>query len=189
MLASQLLMCYCVILKKKGHLTFLPPWVVGQQFVLADRIMLWTFIVGTWSSDRIQWNKQAFLINHPHKGVPQTINNYGHIPIGLCTISHESFETGFWKLMLQHCFIKFCPHKSLNFDVLKLHITNHYGQHFTIGRIVHMTNHSCLANNTFHLIKHYPNVLQIPYRLHLYDEANSILDAIYRHITNKHLLS
>ncbi len=33
-----------------------------------------------------------------------------------------------------------------------------------IGRIVHMTNHSCLANNTFHVIKHDPIVLQIPYR-------------------------
>jgi hypothetical protein len=39
--------------------------------------------------------------------------------------------------MLQHHFIKFYPHKSLNFNVFRLHITNCYGHHFTIGRIVH----------------------------------------------------
>jgi hypothetical protein len=34
MLVSQLLVCYCVILNTKGHLTFLPPRVVGQQLAL-----------------------------------------------------------------------------------------------------------------------------------------------------------
>jgi hypothetical protein len=33
---------------------------------------------------------------------------------------------------------------------------------FQIGRIVHMTNHSCLAINMLHVIKHDPIILQIP---------------------------
>jgi hypothetical protein len=37
---SQLLVCCCVILKMEGRFTFLPPQVVGQQFALADHIML-----------------------------------------------------------------------------------------------------------------------------------------------------
>ncbi len=91
--------------------------------------------------------------------------------------------------MLQHHFIKFFPHKLLNFDVLILHITNNYGQHFTINTIIHMTSHSCPTNNTLHMIKHDPNILQIPCRLHLCDEADSILDTIYGHLENEHLLS
>jgi hypothetical protein len=67
----------------------------------------------------------------------------------------------------------------LNFSALKLHTTNNYGQHFTIDKIVHMTSHNCLANNMLHLIKHDPNVLQIPYSFHLCDETNSTLDIIY----------
>ncbi len=131
----------------------------------------------------------AFLINHPNKEVPQTINNYDHIPVGLCVISHESFKIGFWKLVFQHHFIKFCPHKSLSCDVFKLHIIDHYGQHFTIDMIIHMTSHNCPTNNTFHMIKHDPTVLQIPYRLHSSDKANSTLDTIYWHLENKHILS
>jgi hypothetical protein len=38
---SQLLVCCCVILKMKGRLAFLPPWVVGQQLTFANRTMLW----------------------------------------------------------------------------------------------------------------------------------------------------
>jgi hypothetical protein len=52
-----------------------------------------------------------------------------------------------------------------------------------------MINHSCLANNTLHMIKHDPSVLQIPCRLHSCDEVNSTLDTIYRHLENEHLLS
>ncbi len=122
-------------------------------------------------------------INHLNIGVPQTINNYNHIPIDLCVVSHESFEIGFWKPVLQHCFIK------LNFSVLKLHITNCYDHHFTLSRIVHMTNHSCPTNNTFHMIKHDPNILQIPYSLHSCDEVNSTPNTIYWHLENKHFFS
>jgi hypothetical protein len=39
------------------------------------------------------------------------------------------------------------------------------------------------------MIKHDPSILQIPYRLHLCDEANYTLDTIYRHFENEHLLS
>jgi len=49
MLASQLLMCCCVILRTKGHLTFLPPQVVGQQLASKGLTRLGQFtIVGTW---------------------------------------------------------------------------------------------------------------------------------------------
>jgi hypothetical protein len=126
----------------------------------------------------------VFLINHPYRGVLQTINNYDRVPIGLCAISHESLEIGFWKLVLQHHFIKHYPHKSLNFGVFMLHITNCYGQHFIIGRIVHMTSHSCPISNTLHMIKHDLSVLQIPYRLHSCDKVNSTPDTIYRHLKN-----
>ncbi len=102
--------------------------------------------------------------------------------------SHESFIIWFWKPMLQHCLIKLCPHDLLNFSVLKLHVTNHNGHQFTIGRIVHMTSCSCLINHTLHMIKHNPNVLQILCKLHSCDEACSTPLAIYRHLENESLL-
>ncbi len=85
--------------------------------------------------------------------------------------------------------LNFVHISQMNFDVLRLHITNHYGQHFTIDKIIHMTNHSCPTNNTLHMIKHDPNVLQIPYRLYLCDEVDFSPNNIYRHLENKHLLS
>ncbi len=91
--------------------------------------------------------------------------------------------------MLQRHFIKFCPHKSLSFGVLRLFITNNYGQHFTIDKIIHMTSHSYPIGNMLHMIKHDPSVLQIPCRLHLCDEAHSILNTIYQHLEIEHLLS
>jgi hypothetical protein len=47
MLASQLLVCYCVSLKREGHFTLLPPWVVSQQLASTGYTMLWTFIAST----------------------------------------------------------------------------------------------------------------------------------------------
>ncbi len=105
-----------------------------------------------------------------------------------CAISHESFKIWFWKLVFQHHFIKLCPHDLLSFGVLKLHVTNHNGHQFTIGRIVHMTSFSYLINNTLHMIKHDPNILQIPCKLHQCDEACSTSHAIYQPLENENLL-
>jgi len=91
--------------------------------------------------------------------------------------------------MLSYHLIKLCPHDLLNFDVLKLHVTNCNGHHFTINRIIHMTSHHCPTNNTFHMIKHDPNIPWIPYRLHLHDKARSTPHTIYRHLENENLLS
>jgi len=121
----------------------------------------------------------VLLINHLDKSISLTIDNSNHIPIGLCIINHESFETWFWKTMFQHRFIKFCPHDLLNFNVLKLHVTNHYGHHFTISKTMNMANHNYLASNMLHIIKHDPRVLQIPYRLHLCEKAHFTPHTIY----------
>jgi hypothetical protein len=91
--------------------------------------------------------------------------------------------------MLQHGLIKLFPHDLLSFAILRLHVTNHNGHHFIINRIVHMTSHSCPASNTFHMIKHDPNVLQIPSRLHSHDEGRSTPHTIYQHFENVNLLS
>jgi hypothetical protein len=111
------------------------------------------------------------------------------IPIGLCIVNHESLEIGYWKPMLQHHFIKFCPHKSLNFGVLKLHIINSFGWHFTIDKIIHMISHNCPNSNMFHMIKHDPSILQIPCRLHSCEKVDSTPISIYQHLENEHLLS
>jgi hypothetical protein len=105
----------------------------------------------------------------------------------LCDISHESFKFWFWKLV-QHHLIKFFPHDLLSFSVLKLHVTNRNGHHFTIRKIVHMKSHSCSTINTLHMIKHDPSVLQIPYRLHLRDKASSITHIVYQHLENENLM-
>jgi len=129
------------------------------------------------------------LVNHPHRGVPRSINNSDNIPIGLCVINHEFFEIWFWKVTLLHLVIELCPHYLLGLHVLKLHVTNRNGHHCAIGWIVHMTNHSCTTSHTFHMIKHDPNILQIPYRLHLCDKTCSTPHTIYGHLENEHLLS
>jgi hypothetical protein len=101
----------------------------------------------------------CFFINHLNIRVPKTINNYDKILIGLCVINQESFEIRFWKPMLQHGLIKLCPHDLLSLSVLKLHVTNCNGHHFTINKIIHMISHSCLTSNMLHMIKDDPSIL------------------------------
>ncbi len=45
---SQLLVCCGVILKMKGCLIFLPPWVVSQPLALNSFTRLWQLITSTW---------------------------------------------------------------------------------------------------------------------------------------------
>ncbi len=130
-----------------------------------------------------------FLVNHPHKGVLRSINNSNNIPIGLCIINHKSLEIWFWKIMLLHHVIELFPHYLLSLHVLKLYVTNLNGCHFTICRIIHMTSHSCPTSHTLHMIKHDPNILQIPYRLHSCDKTCSTPHIIYGHLENEHLSS
>jgi hypothetical protein len=52
-----------------------------------------------------------------------------------------------------------------------------------------MTSHSCLANNTPHMIKHDLNIMQIPSMLHSHDEACSTPHTIYQQLENENLLS
>jgi hypothetical protein len=52
-----------------------------------------------------------------------------------------------------------------------------------------MTIHNCLTNNMFYMIKHDPLILQVSYRLHSCDKANSFPHTIYQQLENEHLLS
>jgi hypothetical protein len=52
-----------------------------------------------------------------------------------------------------------------------------------------MTSHNCPTNHMLHMIKHDPNILQIPYKLHSCDKIHSIPHTIYGHLENEHLLS
>jgi hypothetical protein len=91
--------------------------------------------------------------------------------------------------MFQHHVIKFDPHYLLSLHVLRLHVTNHNGHHFTIGRIIYMTSHSCPTNHMLHMITHDPRVLQIPYKLHLCEKIHFTPHTIYQHLENEQLLS
>jgi hypothetical protein len=104
-------------------------------------------------------------------------------------LTMNPLKLGFGNSYFQHCLIKFCPHKSLNFGVFKLHITNHYGHHLTIGKIMHMISHSCPTNNTLHMIKRDQCVLQARCMLHSCEKVDSTPNTIYRHLKIKHLLS
>jgi hypothetical protein len=90
--------------------------------------------------------------------------------------------------VLLHRVVELCPHYLLNLHVLKLYVTNRNGHHLVIGRIIHMTSHSCPTNHMLHMIKHDLNILQIPYRLHLCDKTCSTPHIIYGHLENEHLL-
>jgi hypothetical protein len=41
----------------------------------------------------------------------------------------------------------------------------------------------------FHMIKHDLNILKIPYKLHLCDEARFTPHTVYQHLENENLLS
>jgi hypothetical protein len=90
--------------------------------------------------------------------------------------------------MLLHHVIELCPHYLLSLHVHKHHVTNNNGHQFVIGYIINMTSHSCPTNHTLHMIKHDPNYLQIPYRMHSCDKICSTSHTIYGHLENEHVL-
>ncbi len=91
--------------------------------------------------------------------------------------------------MILHYVIELFPRCLLSLHVFGLHVTNHNGNHFVVGRIVHMRSHSCLTSYMLHMIKHDLSILQIPYKLHSCDKTHSTPHTIYGHLETKHLLS
>jgi hypothetical protein len=106
------------------------------------------------------------FVNHFDIHILRIINDSNNIPICLCIVCNESFEVWFTIVMFDHCFVDFCPHDLLCFDVFKLHVTNYNGHDFVICYIVYMANHYYLANDTFDMVKYDPKSLQISPRLH-----------------------
>jgi hypothetical protein len=124
-------------------------------------IEVWLVILCAYQMIEIQWNKQVRYLSTILTRGPLTINNYDNVSISLCTISHESFEIKFGNPcfnIVSLNFIHINHWASMSLDCISQKI---YGHHFTIGRIVHMASHNCPISNTFHMIKHDPNILQI----------------------------
>ncbi len=129
------------------------------------------------------------LINHHDRGVPRPINNYDNVIIGLCVISHESFQIWFWKTHALDCLIKLCPHDLLIFDVFRLHVKYCNGHHFAIGKIVRMTSHSFQPTTHFTWSNMIQTFCKSLHKLHLCDKACSTPHTIYWHLENENLLS
>ncbi len=91
--------------------------------------------------------------------------------------------------MFENYAIKLCPHDLLCFSVFSLHVTNCNGHDFAISRIINMIGHHCPTDDSLHMVKHDPRVIQIALGLHLCNKPNSVPNPIDRHLEKKDLLT
>jgi hypothetical protein len=83
----------------------------------------------------------ALSVLHGDLWVTTAIDDSDSIPVGLCTICHQAFEVELFHAVLSHEFVEFSLHNTLDFYVLRLHVTYGNGHDLAIRCIVYMTGH------------------------------------------------
>lgn len=57
-----------------------------------------------------------------------------------------------------------------------------------VGRVVHVAAHGGPASDTFDMVNHEPNILEVATLLHAFDKVNSASRADFRHFKKKHFV-
>jgi hypothetical protein len=81
----------------------------------------------------------ALSVLHGDLWITTAIDDSDNIPIGLYTIRHEAFEVGILHAVLCDEIIELSPHDTLDFCILRLHVTYGNGHDLAICCIVHVT--------------------------------------------------
>jgi hypothetical protein len=94
------------------------------------------------------------------------VNNPHDVPIGLCNVRHEAFEMGLGDSIAGHDVVEVMPEKNLSILVLGLEVAASDGQDALVNFVVYVASHGGPLGNTFDMVGHDPNMLEILARMH-----------------------
>ena len=116
--------------------------------------------------------------------ISRPVNNSHDIPIGLRTVSHETFELSFGNSMPSHDVLE----KHLSILVLGLDIAASDCHDVLVGSVVHVASHGGPFGDTFNMVGHDPSMLGIPSGLHMPNQVDPITRADLGYLENKNFV-
>jgi hypothetical protein len=119
--------------------------------------------------------------------ISRSVDNPHGIPIGLRTVSHESFEVRLGNFMSSHDMVEVVPKKHLSILVHRLEVAASDGHDAQVGSIVYVVGHGGPLGNKFDNVGHDPSMLKISARLHALNQVDPTTRADLGHLENKTL--
>ena len=120
--------------------------------------------------------------------ISRPVDNPHRIPIGLRTVSHETFEVRLGNSMPSHDVVEVVPEKHLSILVLRLEVAASDGHDALVGSVVHVAGHGGPLGDTFDMVGHDPSMLEIPAGLHTLNQVDPTTRADLGHLENKNFV-
>jgi hypothetical protein len=120
--------------------------------------------------------------------ISRPVNNHDGIPIGLRTVSHESFEVRFGNSMPSHNVVEVVPEQHLSILVLRLEVAASDGHDALVGPVVNVAGHGGPLGDSFDMVGHDPSMLEITARLHAFNQVDPTTRANLGHYENKNFV-
>ena len=120
--------------------------------------------------------------------ISRPIDNPDGIPIGLRTVSHESFEVRLGDSMPSHDVVEVVPEQHLSILVLRLEVAASDGHDALVGSVVNVAGHGGPLGDAFDMVGHDPSMLEITARLHAFNQVDPTTGADLRHFENKNFV-
>jgi hypothetical protein len=98
--------------------------------------------------------------------ISRLVDNPHGIPIGLRTISHESFEVRLGNSMPSHDVVEVVPQQHLNILVLRLEVASSDGHDALVGPVVNVAGYGGPPSDAFDMVEYNPSMLEITAKLH-----------------------
>jgi hypothetical protein len=120
--------------------------------------------------------------------ISRPVDNPDGIPIGLRTVSHESFEVRLGNSMPSHDVVEVVPEQHLSILVLRLEVAASDGHDALVGPVVNVAGHGGPLGDSFDMVGHDPSMLEITARLHALNQVDPTTRADLRHFENKNFV-
>ena len=100
------------------------------------------------------------------------VNNPDGIPIGLRTIGHEAFEVRLGNTMAGHDMVEAMLEKYLSILIFGMDVAGCDDHDALVGSIVNVAGHGGPLGDAFDMVGHDPSVLDVPARLHAFNQVH-----------------
>jgi hypothetical protein len=125
---------------------------------------------------------------HENLSISRPVDNPHGIPIGLRTVTHESFELRLGNSMPSHDVVEVVPEKHLSIIVLRLETAANNSHDALVGPVVNVTGHGGPLGDAFDMVGHDPNMLEITARLHAFNLIDTTTRANLGHLENENFV-
>jgi hypothetical protein len=106
--------------------------------------------------------------------ISRPVDNHDGIPIGLRTVSHESFEVRLGNSMPSHDVVEDVPEQHLSILVLRLEVAASNSHDALVGPVVNVADYGGPLGDAFDMVGHDPSMLEITAMLHALNQVDPL---------------